>query len=64
MLCIAYRLRTIISYDSILVMDRGRIAEMDSPLRLFDTGGIFRSMCERSKILQQEIAKYHDKSGI
>jgi ATP-binding cassette, subfamily C (CFTR/MRP), member 1 len=60
MLCIAHRLKTIISYDRIVVMDHGRIAEIDTPLNLFDAGGIFRSMCERSGIPRQEVAKYHD----
>lgn len=34
-------------YDRILVMDRGEIAEFDSPLALFDRElGIFRSLCD------------------
>ncbi|KAI0956120.1 hypothetical protein AcV7_006609 [Taiwanofungus camphoratus] len=58
LLCIAHRLRTIISYDRILVLDSGTIAEFDTPLHLFHThGGIFRGMCERSGITSQEIEK-------
>lgn len=56
LLCIAHRLRTIINYDRICVMDQGQIAEMDTPLALFDkSDGIFRAMCERSGISRQDI---------
>lgn len=54
-LCIAHRLRTIIHYDRICVMDQGRIAELDSPVNLWDRGGIFRAMCERSGIRREDI---------
>jgi ABC-type multidrug transport system fused ATPase/permease subunit len=55
LLCIAHRLRTIIQYDRICVMDQGSIAEMDSPLALWERGGIFRAMCERSGITREDI---------
>ncbi|TVY81597.1 Multidrug resistance protein fer6, partial [Lachnellula suecica] len=42
LLCIAHRLKTIINYDRICVMDQGRIAELDTPLELYRRGGIFR----------------------
>ena len=54
LLCIAHRLKTIIGYDRICVMDAGRIAELDEPLRLWEAGGIFRSMCERSGIRKED----------
>jgi len=58
LLTIAHRLRTIISYDRVLVMDHGRIAEFASPLELFAMpNGIFRGMCEQSSITQQDIEK-------
>ncbi|KAH9173294.1 putative ATP-binding cassette transporter protein YOR1 [Lactarius sanguifluus] len=49
-LCIAHRLRTIISYDRICVLDNGKIAEFDVPEVLYAQGGIFRGMCEHSSI--------------
>jgi ABC-type multidrug transport system fused ATPase/permease subunit len=56
LLCIAHRLRTIIHYDRICVMDRGQIAEMDHPVNLWDReDGIFRAMCERSGITRDDI---------
>ena len=39
-------------------MDAGRIAEFDTPTRLFETeNGIFRGMCDRSKILLEDIQR-------
>ncbi|CAN8095998.1 unnamed protein product [Discula destructiva] len=56
LLCIAHRLRTIIGYDRICVMDQGRIAELDAPAELWKIeGGIFRGMCERSGIRVEDI---------
>jgi ATP-binding cassette, subfamily C (CFTR/MRP), member 1 len=54
LLCIAHRLKTIIRYDRICVMDAGRIAELDEPIKLYDRGGIFRSMCDRSGIRRED----------
>jgi len=54
LLCIAHRLKTIINYDRICVMDQGTIAELDTPLALWEAGGIFRSMCERSGISRRD----------
>ncbi|KAL7949002.1 P-loop containing nucleoside triphosphate hydrolase protein [Trichoderma barbatum] len=56
LLCIAHRLRTIIGYDRICVMDAGRIAELATPLELWKMeGGIFRGMCDRSGIRVEDI---------
>lgn len=55
LLCIAHRLRTIVGYDRICVMDAGQIAEMDTPLALWHKNGIFRSMCDRSGIRAEDI---------
>ncbi|KAI0783557.1 P-loop containing nucleoside triphosphate hydrolase protein [Abortiporus biennis] len=55
-LCIAHRLRTIIGYDRICVMDAGTIAEFDTPTNLYhQNDGIFRSMCDRSGIALADI---------
>ncbi|KAL8899871.1 MAG: hypothetical protein Q9192_001361 [Flavoplaca navasiana] len=54
LLCIAHRLKTIINYDRICVMDQGRIVELDTPLRLWEEEGIFRSMCDRSAIRRED----------
>jgi len=66
LLCIAHRLRTIIHYDRILVMDAGNVAELDSPLNLYDRGGIFRSMCERSGIRRSDFfdTEGHSSDGV
>ncbi|AET40393.1 ATP-binding cassette transporter YOR1 Ecym_5660 [Eremothecium cymbalariae DBVPG len=50
-MCVAHRLKTILHYDRILVMEKGRVAEFDTPLRLYnEQGSIFRSMCDQSSI--------------
>ncbi|KAH9013509.1 ABC transporter [Lactarius pseudohatsudake] len=56
-LCIAHRLRTIISYDRICVLDNGKIAEFDIPEVLYAQGGIFRGMCEHSSITLEDIRR-------
>lgn len=53
-LCIAHRLKTILNYDKILVLEKGEIAEFDTPLNLFLKGGIFTSMCGRAGIIQDD----------
>ncbi|KAJ2567621.1 Transporter of the ATP-binding cassette (ABC) [Coemansia sp. RSA 1813] len=47
--CIAHRVRTIIDYDRVLVLDKGKVAEFDTPLNLLQNeNGIFRTMCMKS----------------
>ena len=45
-LTIAHRINTIIGYDKILVMDKGRKAEEGSPRELLELGGIFSGMVD------------------
>lgn len=49
-LCIAHRLKTILNYDRIMVMDHGEIIEKGVPLALFQTNGTFSKMCEKANI--------------
>nr|POF04550.1 oligomycin resistance atp-dependent permease yor1 [Quercus suber] len=54
LICIAHRLKTIIGYDRIVVMDAGKVAELDRPIRLYDQRGVFRSLCDRSGIKRED----------
>lgn len=63
-ICIAHRLRTVIGYDRVCVMDRGRIVELGSPLELFDQDeGLFRSMCIKSRLSRQDIVDENSLHG-
>ncbi|KAG9009269.1 hypothetical protein FRB94_012338 [Tulasnella sp. JGI-2019a] len=49
LITIAHRIRTVIDYDRLIVMDQGRIVEIDTPYNLIQKeGGIFRGMCLKS----------------
>jgi len=63
-LCIAHRLRTIISYDRICVMDNGNIAEFDAPEVLHSQNGIFRAMCDHSSITLEDIRRARKERAV
>ncbi len=43
---IAHRLNTIIDYDVVIVMDKGKVAEIGSPRELLDLNGMFAGMVD------------------
>jgi len=46
---IAHRLKTVMDYDRILVLEEGRIVEFDTPHALLGTAnGVFKEMCRKS----------------
>ncbi|ODO10326.1 hypothetical protein I350_02555 [Cryptococcus amylolentus CBS 6273] len=64
-LSIVHRLQTVAYYDRILVMDAGKVAELDTPLHLFDQpGSIFRSLCDKSKITRTELLRIRRDAGL
>ncbi|KIY74057.1 hypothetical protein CYLTODRAFT_385456 [Cylindrobasidium torrendii FP15055 ss-10] len=49
LLTVAHRLRTVIDYDRLIVLDKGSVAEFDTPWNLIrKEDGIFRTMCLKS----------------
>ena len=54
-LTIAHRLKTILDYDKILVLDAGRVAEFDSPQNLLElTSSVFYSMCRDNGLVTSQ----------
>lgn len=44
-------------------MNAGNVVELDSPIVLYDRGGIFRSMCDRSGIRREEFFQSDELQG-
>ncbi|KAJ5523886.1 oligomycin resistance ATP-dependent permease yor1 [Penicillium frequentans] len=55
---VAHRIRTIINYDRVCVMDKGAILELGTPSELWDLGGVFMGMCETSGIAEEELQRF------
>ncbi|KAF5342452.1 hypothetical protein D9611_001635 [Ephemerocybe angulata] len=55
LICIAHRIRTVLPYDRILVLHGGSIIELDTPLGLYDKGGLFNKLCSESCITREDI---------
>ncbi|KAF9771961.1 hypothetical protein IL306_010373 [Fusarium sp. DS 682] len=53
LIAIAHRLRAVIQYDRVCVMDKGRIIELGPPLDLWEHRGIFRAMCDSNGITRE-----------
>ncbi|MCP8719280.1 MAG: ABC transporter transmembrane domain-containing protein [Asgard group archaeon] len=50
-LTIAHRLKTVLNYERVLVMDKGQVEEFDAPKKLYQVEkSIFRQMCQKSNI--------------
>ncbi|ORX96337.1 P-loop containing nucleoside triphosphate hydrolase protein [Basidiobolus meristosporus CBS 931.73] len=65
LLCIAHRLRTVVDYDRIIVMDHGKLVEYDTPYNLIQqVDSVFHSMCQKSGefevLLEAAKAKFGD----
>ncbi|GAA6015718.1 hypothetical protein JCM10207_008773 [Rhodosporidiobolus poonsookiae] len=61
LLTIAHRISTILSYDRILVMEHGRVDSFATPLELFDSEGIFSSLCHQSGISREDVVKAQEE---
>ncbi|KAG2181050.1 hypothetical protein INT43_008632 [Umbelopsis isabellina] len=67
LLTIAHRLRTIIQYDRVLVLDHGQVLEYDTPHNLLQNeDSVFRDMCVKSgeiEILMQMAQEKHEQDA-
>lgn len=61
----AHRLRTVIDYDRLIVLDKGELAEFDTPWNLLQKeDGIFRNMCLKSGTYAELEAAAKAKAGL
>ncbi|KAH8698674.1 P-loop containing nucleoside triphosphate hydrolase protein [Talaromyces proteolyticus] len=57
LVAIAHRLRTVILYDRVCVMDKGEVVELGHPLDLWKQGSTFRAMCDSNGITQDMFSR-------
>ncbi|TFK62438.1 multidrug resistance-associated ABC transporter [Pluteus cervinus] len=63
LLTVAHRLRTVIDYDRLLVLDKGQVVEFDTPYNLIrKDNGIFRQMCLKSGTFNELVAAAQAKA--
>lgn len=51
---IAHRINTIIDSDRIVVLDKGRVAEFDTPSELIRRGGMFHELVKEAGLLDSD----------
>lgn len=56
-LCIAHRLKTIVDYDKILVLDKGELEQFGTPWELFTANGTFKAMCQKSGVVAEDFKR-------
>lgn len=54
---IAHRLATVVDCDRVMVVDGGRVVEMDTPRKLLEAGGWFARLVERSGPVESEVLR-------
>ena len=58
MILISHRVTTLMQADCILVLDKGRIAELGSHDELMEKNGIYRRIYDMQMTLPEEVADY------
>jgi len=64
LLTVAHRLRTVIDYDRLLILDKGQVVELDTPWNLISKEGAFREMCLKSGLFSELKAAAERESAI
>jgi len=60
-LTIAHRINTIMDYDRVMVLDKGEVAEFDSPAKLMKTpNSMFSSLAARSGTTLSDIEEIRE----